>query len=447
MTYIPNTEDDLKIMLKEMEVSGFEELITSVPESLRLKKQLQLPRGLSELELKNLLEKISGENRSPDSLISFLGGGAYDHFIPSPVNHILLRSEFYTAYTPYQPEVSQGTLQSIYEYQSLICQLTEMEVANASMYDGASAVAEAALLSLAETGRNEILVSASLNPNYHKVLCTYCERGGIKIRKIDLKDGTTDLELLEKKLSSKTAGFILQSPNFFGLVENAAEIEKMVHSAGALLIMACDPVSLAILKTPGEYGADVAVGEGQPLGNSLNFGGPFLGFFTCRKSLIRRMPGRIVGATVDSKDRKGFVLVLQTREQHIRREKATSNICTNEALCALAAAVYLSLLGKNGLRKVAELCLQKSHYAAEQISKIDGFKLKFQKPFFKEFVIETPIPAKRVVKLLLKKNILAGIDLSMFDRKLKNCLLVSVTEKRTKEEIDRLVENLRGLIK
>ncbi len=447
MTYIPNTEDDLKTMLKEIGVSGFEELLTSVPESLRLKRKLQLPRGLSEFELKNLLEKISGESRGSDSLISFLGGGAYDHFIPSPVNHILLRSEFYTAYTPYQPEVSQGTLQSIYEYQSLICQLTEMEVANASMYDGASAVAEAALLSLAETGRNEILVSASLNPNYHKVLCTYCERGGIKIRRIDLKEGITDLELLEKKLTSKTAAFVLQSPNFFGLVENAAEIEKRVHSAGALLIMACDPISLAILKTPGEYGADIAVGEGQPLGNSLNFGGPFLGFFTCRKSLIRRMPGRIVGATVDSKGRKGFVLVLQTREQHIRREKATSNICTNEALCALAAAVYLSLLGKNGLIKVAELCLQKSHYAAEQLSKIDGFKLKFQKPFFKEFVIETPIPAKRVVKLLLKKNILTGIDLSLFDRKLKDCLLVSVTEKRTKEEIDCLVENLRGLIK
>ena len=447
MTYIPNTEDDLKIMLKEMGVANFEELIASIPEALRLKKQLQLPKGLSEFELKNLLEKMSMENRGSDRLISFLGGGAYDHFIPSPVNHILLRSEFYTAYTPYQPEVSQGTLQSIYEYQSLICQLTEMEVANASMYDGASAVAEAALLSLAETGRNEILVSASLNPNYYKVLCTYCERGGIKIRKIDLKDGITDLELLEKKLSSKTAGFILQSPNFFGLMENAAGIEKRVRSAGALLIMVCDPISLAILKTPGEYGADIAVGEGQSLGNSLNFGGPFLGFFTCRKSLIRRMPGRLVGATVDSRGRKGFVLVLQTREQHIRREKATSNICTNEALCALAAAIYLSLLGKSGLRKIAELCLQKSHYAAEQISKIDGFKLKFQNPFFKEFVIETPMPAKRVIKLLLKKNILAGIDLSTFDGKLKNCLLVSVTEKRTKEEIDCLVESLRGLIK
>jgi glycine dehydrogenase subunit 1 len=447
MSYVPNTEDDLKIMLGKMGMANFEELITSIPEALRLKKKLQLPRGISELELKNLLEKMSEENRGSDSLISFLGGGAYDHFIPSPVNHILLRSEFYTAYTPYQPEVSQGTLQSIYEYQSLICQLTEMEVANASMYDGASAVAEAALLSLAETGRNEILVSASLNPNYYKVLCTYCERGGIKIRSIDLKEGITDLELLEKKLSSRTAGFILQSPNFFGLIEDVTEIEKRVHSAGALLIMACDPVSLAILKTPGEYGADIAVGEGQSLGNSLNFGGPFLGFFTCRKSLIRRMPGRIVGATVDSKGRKGFVLVLQTREQHIRREKATSNICTNEALCALAAAVYLSLLGKSGLRKVAELCLQKSHYAAEQVSKINGFKLKFQRPFFKEFVIETPMPANRVIKLLLKKNILAGIDLSVFDRKMKNCLLISVTEKRTKKEIDYLLESLSRLVK
>jgi glycine dehydrogenase subunit 1 len=447
MSYIPNTEDDLKIMLKEMGVGGFEELINIIPESLRLKKELKLPNGLSEFELKNLLKGMSEENKSCDKLISFLGGGAYDHFIPSVVNHILLRSEFYTAYTPYQPEFSQGTLQSIYEYQSLICQLTEMEVANASMYDGASAVAEAALLSLAETGRNEILVSASLNPNYYKVLCTYCERGGIKIKKIDLQDGITDLELVDKKLSSKTAGFILQSPNFFGLIENVAEIEKKVHSVGALLIMVCDPVSLAILRTPGEYGADIAVGEGQPLGNSLNYGGPYLGFFACKKSLIRRMPGRIVGATVDSKGRRGYVLVLQTREQHIRRDKATSNICTNEALCALAATVYLSLLGKKGLRKVAELCLQKSHYAVEQISKIDGYRLKFQRPFFKEFVIETPIPAKRVIKLLLKKNILAGIDLSTFDRKLKNCLLISVAEKRTKNQIDFLVENLRSIVK
>lgn len=447
MSYIPNTEDDLKIMLEKMGVNNFEELINAIPEPLRTKKELKLPKGLSEFELKNLLKGMSEENKSSDDLISFLGGGAYDHFIPSVVNHILLRSEFYTAYTPYQPEVSQGTLQSIYEYQSLICQLTEMEVANASMYDGASAVAEAALLSLAETGRNEILVSASLNPNYHKVLCTYCERGGIKIRKMELNDGITDLEFLDKKLSPKTAGFILQSPNFFGLIENVAEIERKVHSVGALLIMVCDPISLAILKTPGEYGADIAVGEGQPLGNSLNYGGPYLGFFTCKKSLIRRMPGRIVGATVDSKGRRGYVLVLQTREQHIRRDKATSNICTNEALCALAATIYLSLLGKNGLRKVAELCLQKSHYVAERISQLDGFKLKFQKPFFKEFVIDTPIPAKRVIKLLQKKNILAGIDLSSFDRKLRNCLLVSVTEKRTKKEIDLLIENLRNIVK
>lgn len=445
MSYIPNTEADLREMLDRIGVSEFRDLIKTIPESLRIKDRLRLPKGISELELKNLLKSISEENRGSDEVISFLGGGAYDHFIPSVVNHILLRSEFYTAYTPYQPEVSQGTLQSIYEYQSLICELTGMEVANASMYDGASAVAEAALLSISETGRKEILVSSTLNPNYYKVLRTYCERGGIKIRKVDLADGITDLESLDKKLSSESASFILQTPNFLGLVENVAEAEKKVHSVGALLIMVCDPISLAILKTPGAYGVDVAVGEGQSLGNSLSFGGPYLGFFACKKSLIRRMPGRIVGATVDSKGRRGYVLVLQTREQHIRRDKATSNICTNEALCALAATVYLSLLGKRGLRKVAELCLQKSHYAAEQISRLDGFKLKFQKPFFKEFVIETPMLAKRVNKLLLKKNILGGIDLSMFDRKLRNCLLVSVTEKRTKDEIDYLVENLNGL--
>ncbi|MDH4223209.1 MAG: aminomethyl-transferring glycine dehydrogenase subunit GcvPA [candidate division Zixibacteria bacterium] len=446
MSYIPNTEGDLKIMLKKLGVDDFNELIGAIPESLRLKGKLKLPERLSELELKNLLSGLAKENKNTDSIISFLGGGAYDHFIPSVINHILLRSEFYTAYTPYQPEVSQGTLQSIYEYQSMICQLTGMEVSNASMYDGASAVAEAALLSIAETGRKEILVSAGLNPNYLKVLNTYCERGGIKIRKIDLEDGITDYKLLGEKISAKTAGVILQSPNFFGLIENGEEIVGKTHPAGALLIMVCDPISLAILKTPGEYGADIAVGEGQALGNNLNFGGPFLGYFACRKSLVRRMPGRIVGATVDSNGKRGFVLVLQTREQHIRREKATSNICTNEALCALAAAIYLSLLGKNGLKKVAELCLQKSHYAAQQISRIDGFKIKFKKPFFKEFVIEAPLPAKRIIKLLLKKNIFAGIDLSTFDRKLRNCLMISVTEKRSKEEIDYLVDCLKRLI-
>lgn len=447
MGYIPNTENDQKIMLEKMGISGFQDLLKTVPESIRLKGELKLPKGISELELVQLLQILSGKNKGTDKLISFLGGGAYDHFIPSVINHLLLRSEFYTAYTPYQPEVSQGTLQSIYEYQTLICQLTDMEVSNASMYDGASAVAEATLMSLAETGRNEILVSGSLNPNYHKVLSTYCERGGIKIRKIDLKDGVTDIAILDSKISSKTAGYIVQSPNFYGVIENVEEIEKRVHSAGALLIMVCDPISLALLKTPGEYGADITVGEGQPLGNSLNFGGPFLGFFACKQNLIRKMPGRIVGETVDTKGRRGFVLVLQTREQHIRREKATSNICTNEALCALATTVYLSLLGKNGLRKVAELCLQKCHYAAEQISKIDGYKLRFPGHFFKEFVVETPIPASRVIKLLLKKNILAGIDLSRFDRKLKNSLSVSVTEKRTKEEIDYLVECLKGIVK
>lgn len=447
MGYIPNTEDDQKMMLQKMGSGSFQDLLENVPECIRLKDELKLPKGISELELVQLLQELSEKNKGSDKLISFLGGGAYDHFIPSVINHILLRSEFYTAYTPYQPEVSQGTLQSIYEYQTLICQLTDMEVSNASMYDGASGVAEAALMALAETGKNELLVSGSLNPNYYRVLCTYCERGGIKVKKIELRNGITDVASLESRISSKTAGYIVQSPNFYGLIENVEEIEKKVHSAGALLIMVCDPISLAILKTPGEHGADIAVGEGQPLGNSLSFGGPYLGFFACKQSLVRKMPGRLVGETVDSKGRRGYVLVLQTREQHIRREKATSNICTNEALCALGATVYLSLLGKNGLRKVAELCLQKGHYAAEQISKIDGFKIRFPGHFFKEFVVETPFPASRVIKLLLKRNILAGIDLSRFDRKLKNSMLVSVTEKRTKEEIDYLAGSLKGIVK
>ncbi len=446
MSYVPNTEHDRAEMLRRIGVETFEDLIRCVPDSVRLKEELKLPQAISELELSKLLAGLSSRNKDTSQIVTFLGGGAYDHFIPAAVDHMISRSEYYTAYTPYQAEVSQGTLQTIYEFQSLICELTGMDVANASMYDGATAVAEAALLAHAETRRGEILAAGSLNPNYREVLSTYCQSLGLKVKTLPFVEGLIDLEVLKKNVSEKVACVIVQSPNFFGSIENIDQIEPLTHSVGALLILACDPISLGILRTPGEYNADIAVGEGQAMGNYLSFGGPYLGYFVCKRNLIRRMPGRIAGATTDTRGRRGFVLTLQTREQHIRREKATSNICTNQALCALASCVYLSLLGKSGIKRVAELCLQKSHYACDEITKIEGFKKRFGAPFFKEFVVETPVPPKRLIRSLMKRNLFAGIDLAQFDRKLKNCLLVCVTEKRTKEEIDFLVDELRKLV-
>lgn len=445
MSYVPNTDQNRKEMLEKIGVKGFSELIQAIPDSIQLHDELKLPPPLSELELTRLLGEMASQSEDASQMISFLGGGAYDHFIPAIVDHIISRSEYYTAYTPYQAEVSQGTLQTIYEFQSLICELTGMDVANASMYDGASATAEAALLAHAHTGREEILVAGSLNPNYRKVINTYC--GSIKLRvgSLPLVEGLIDVDETKKKISDKVACVMIQTPNFFGLLENVSEIGPLVHSVGALLVLVCDPISLGILKTPGEYNADIAVGEGQALGNYLSLGGPYLGYFSAKQFLVRRMPGRIVAATTDTQGKAGFVMTLQTREQHIRREKATSNICTNQALCALSACVYLSIMGKSGIRKVAELCLQKSHYAAEQISRIDGFKKRYDAPFFKEFVIKTPLPPKKIIRSLLKRNVFAGMDLSLFDRKLKNQLLVCVTEKRTRQEINYLVEELRKL--
>ncbi len=447
MSYVPNTDQNRKEMLEKIGVKDFSQLIQAIPDSIRLKDELKLPSPLSELELTGLLDELASRNRDASQTICFLGGGAYDHFIPAIVGHITSRSEYYTAYTPYQAEVSQGTLQSIYEFQSLICQLTGMEVANASMYDGATAVAEAALLAHTHARRDEILVAGSLNPNYRKVIDTYCGSIKLKVDTLPLVEGQglVDLHQARKKITDKVACVIIQTPNFLGLLENIKDIEPLVHSVDALLVLACDPVSLGILKAPGEYNADIAVGEGQALGNSLYLGGPYLGYFACKQALIRRMPGRIVAATTDAKGRVGYVMTLQTREQHIRRERATSNICTNEALCALSACVYLSVMGKSGIRKVAELCLQKSHYAADQIAGIDGFKKAYEAPFFKEFAVETPIPAAKIVGALLKRNILAGVDLGRFDQNWRNQLLVCVTEKRTKEEIDLLVEELKKL--
>ncbi len=432
-------------MLEKIGVSSFEELLKDIPTQLRLKKPLDIPSALSEPEVTRLMKSLSQKNVSAQEYASFLGGGSYDHFIPAAVGQLLLRSEFYTAYTPYQAEVSQGTLQAIYEFQSLICRLTDMEVANASLYDGGSALAEAAFLAFNQTGRKWIVIPENLHPFYRKVLKTYLGGQGFKITEVSHTEGQIKSADLIEKIDQNTAAVVIQNPNFFGIVEEEIEaIEKATHAKGALLVLVCDPISLGILKTPGEYNADVVVGEGQSLGNRMSLGGPYLGFLACKKEFARRLPGRLIGATVDSKSRRGYVMTLQTREQHIRREKATSNICTNQGLMALAATIYLSLLGKEGIKQVAGLCLQKAHYASKQIESQTEFKLKYNSPFFREFAIEGPVSPKKVTKSGLKLKIFAGIDLGQFKIGLNQSLLMAFTEKRTKDEIDNLVTLLKS---
>ncbi len=443
MPFIPNTDADRKAMLERIGVNNFEELISNIPSELRFKQDFNIPAPLSEMEIAREIHYKTRCNQGISDAISFLGGGAYDHFIPAAVGHVISRSEFYTAYTPYQPEVSQGTLQAIYEYQSMIAELMNMEVVNASMYDGGSALAEASLMAAAETGRNKIFISRTVHPHYRQIIRTYCHGQKIEIKLIELENGITNLSDLASQIDGSTAAVVIQHPNFWGNLEEIFEISKLVHDKGALLITSNDPISLGILEPPGNYDADIATGEGQCLGNSLNFGGPYLGILASKFKLIRRMPGRIAGATIDSQGRRGFVLTFQTREQHIRREKATSNICTNQALNALTATIYLALLGKQGIQDVATLCLQKSHYLADQIQKLAGYHLAFSSPFFKEFVITTPVPAGEIIDKMMLQNIYAGIDLSQFDYGLKNSLLVTVTEKRTREEMDIFVEALK----
>ncbi len=440
MNYIPNSAEIRRLMLEDIGVSDFEYLIRSVPASLRLRRPLNLPGPLSEHELNQELQSIAKQNS--DISKGFVGGGAYDHFVPSAIDHILLRSEYYTAYTPYQAEAAQGTLQTMYEFQTFISRLTGMAVTSASLYDGASALAEAVMMAISHTGRKEVLLSRSVNPNYIETVKTYLSGQGAKIRYIDTYEGVTDFTGLRSRLSEKTAAVVMQSPNFFGLLERPAEISADIKEVGALHINIYDPLSLGILAPPGDFGADLAVAEGQCLGIPLNYGGPYLGLLSARREFLRKMPGRLSGRTKDKEGKVGYVMTLQTREQHIRRERATSNICTNQALSALAATVYLSLLGKSGLEKVGMLCLSKAHYAAEKISEVSGFSLKFNGPFFKEFLVETPIPPHRLIGRLAKKGIAAGLDMGRFNLGLKGCLMVAVTEKRSRHQIDDLVYEL-----
>ncbi len=446
MRYLPNTDADRKLMLESIGVESVDDLFTPIPEKVRLDRSLDLPAGLSEMELVRHMRALAGENLCTDACVSFLGAGVYDHYLPAAVDHMLTRGEFYTAYTPYQPEVSQGTLQAIFEFQTLVTQLTGMDVANASMYDGSTAMAEAALMAGRVKRKGErVLISEAVHPEYRTVVNTYIHTVGWEMTTIPAVDGATDVAALKDAMDDDVVAVLVQNPNFFGVVEAMDELRELSEDMGkAQLVVACDPISLALLKPPADYGADIVVGEGQPLGNPMSYGGPYLGFFASTQKNIRAMPGRIIGQTTDVEGTRGYVMTLQTREQHIRRERATSNICSNQALNALAATVYLSLMGEEGLREVAEHSTQKAHYAARAIAELDGYELCFDRPFFKEFVVRCPRPAGEIVAQVLDEGILAGVDLGRFSKDMEDCLLVAVTEKRTKDEIDRLVAALEG---
>jgi len=443
MSYISNTSEQKKQMLAACGVSSIEELFSDIPAALR-PKSFNLPGARSEMEVFNLLEGIAARNYS--HLTNFIGGGFYDHFIPAAVDAIASRSEFYTAYTPYQPELSQGTLQAIYEYQSHICRLTGMEVANASIYDGGTALYEACQMALHATGRGRIVMDSSVNPVYRTMLYTYTANLSIDFAEVPVTHGQSDRKLIFEKLDDNTAAVILQNPNFFGVIDDHSDIVEHCHKRGILVIQSVYPIAMALLKTPGEIGVDIATGEGQSLGIPLSFGGPYLGFMATTKALVRRMPGRLVGRTVDSNGREAFVLTLQAREQHIRREKATSNICSNEALCALRASIYLGLLGREGLKEVASLCYAKTRYAMKRFSEIPGVKVMGSSPTFNEFTVMLPVNAGEVAGMMVERGIAPGLPLGRFYKGMGPYLLVCVTEKRTKHEIGIFAEAMEAVL-
>lgn len=443
--YLPHNAEDKEQMLKAIGVNSIDDLFADIPKDVCLNRSLNINKSMSELEVQSYFNSLADLNKSCNDLVCFLGAGAYDHYIPSLIKHIVSRSEFYTAYTPYQAEISQGTLQAIFEYQTMIANLTGMEAANASMYDGSTACVEAAQMAVDSTRRKTIIVSKTIHPEIRKVLKTYFSFKGLNLIEIEEADGVTDIERLKIELNKDVAAVIIQTPNFFGIIEELTEVEKLVHQNKSLFIISCDPISLGILKNPGEYGADIVAGEGQSLGNSLNYGGPYLGFLATTKKYLRKMPGRIVGQTIDKEGKRGFVLTLQAREQHIRRDKASSNICSNQALNALTALIYLTTLGKKGIREVAVQSMQKSHYAFDQITKGGKYNAIFNKPFFKEFAVMSNNPVEDVNRVLLENKILGGYQLEKEYPHYKNSMLLCVTEKRTKSEIDKLACVLEGI--
>jgi glycine dehydrogenase subunit 1 len=447
MAYIANTADDVRLMLGAIGLDSLEQLFEPIPAEFRLKRPLEIPPALSELELTSQIEQALSRNQGADRRVCFLGGGCYDHFIPAVVDNLAARGEFYTAYTPYQPEASQGTLQATFEYQTMIAQLTGLDVSNASLYDGGSAVAEAVLMALAVTRRSgRILVAESVHPEYRQVLATYLAQMEPELVTILAPEGRATAAAFSRALNDQTAAVVVQYPNFFGQLEDVRAIIESAHALGALAIVVVDPISLGLLNRPGDYGADIVVAEGQSLGNPMAFGGPYLGIMACRDAYVRKMPGRIVGQTIDRNGKRCWVLTLLTREQHIRREKATSNICTNQGLLALRASIYLAVMGPGGLRRAAELSARKAHYAAEQLAGVPGLSLAFQGPFFKEFVVRCEADPKRVLAEVGRLGYHGGIDLGRWYPDLADCILVAVTEKRTRDEIDGLVVAYRQAV-
>lgn len=438
MKYTPNPPWVAQDMLNSMGLNSLDDLFDDIKDDLKLKKGLNLPPAMGEMELRRYMKDLAARNISTEEYPCFLGAGAYDRYIPAAVEQLLLRSEFYTAYTPYQPEISQGILQSIFEYQTMICKLTGMDVSNASMYDGGSALAEACNLACnSGKGRRKIIIPDTVHSEYLKILQAYSLSGRMEVLVVPGREGAADIDAMIAEIDDQTAAAVIQQPNFFGVLENGERLERAVHANKGLFIMAVEPVSLAVLKSPGEWGADIAVGEGQPLGCSLSLGGPYLGFFAARRELMRKLPGRIVGETTDLDGKRSYVLTLQAREQHIRREKAGSNICSNEALCALAAGMYLAFVGEEGLKEIALRSHQLALYAEEQ-AKSAGLELKYQQPYFMEFAVKMSDPAAANRKLLAN-GIIGGYQL-------EDALLLAFTEKRSRDEIDRLFAVLGGKV-
>jgi glycine dehydrogenase subunit 1 len=441
MAYIANTTDDTSQMLAAIGLDSIDQLFDTIPWQLRLKTPLRVPPALTELELTDHITAISALNQGADKRVCFLGGGSYDHFVPAVVDNLASRGEFYTAYTPYQPEASQGTLQATFEYQTLMTELTGLDVSNASLYDGGSATAEAMLMALAVTRRTgEVVVAGSVHPEYRQILATFLDHLGPKLITVTATDGRVSPDSIARHVTDQTAAVVIQYPNFLGQLEEVQGIVELAHSKGALAIVSVDPIGLGLLQRPADYGADIVVAEGQSLGNPLSYGGPYLGIMACREDYLRKLPGRIVGETTDRNGKRCWVLTLQTREQHIRREKATSNICTNQGLLALRSCIYLAVMGPTGLRQAAELSTRKAHYAAERLAAVPGLVLAFSGPFFKEFVVRSRRDPEQVLAEVGRLGYHGGIALARWYPDLADCVLIAVTEKRTRSEIDGLVD-------
>jgi glycine dehydrogenase subunit 1 len=442
--YLPDTEQDQKEMLDLLNVSSIDELFEDIPAEIRIEGELNIPAAVPEPLLMKKMQQLSSQNKNANNYPIFLGAGTYDHYIPSVVDHMISRSEFYTAYTPYQPEISQGELQAIFEFQTMVSELTGMDVANSSMYDGFTSLAEAASLAVASTKRSKVLISKAVHPESRAIINPVSLGQGYTVEEVDLATDVTDLVKLQEQIGKDTSAVIVQYPNFFGSIEDLAEIKKIADANGALLIVSANPLALALLQAPGKLGADIVIGDMQPLGIPMSFGGPHCGYFAVSKKFMRKIPGRIVGQTTDEQGKRGFVLTLQAREQHIRRDKATSNICSNQALNALASSICMTALGKQGVRHMAQLNFEKADYMAKRLQE-KGFTIKNQSPFFNEFVVELPRPVKEVNEKALEAGIVGGYDLGI-DYGFDNQMLIAVTEQRTKEEIDQFVKVLEDVV-